>query len=66
MPIIRQWLLEKGLEFHKMARDFMSQFDQDMNPVPGDPGGGRVCLGSFSLSTLPETQLQAEPQEQVA
>lgn len=33
IPEIKQWLLKEGHAFHARARDFISQFDQDINPV---------------------------------
>lgn len=32
VPEIKQWLLREGHVFHARARDFISQFDQDINP----------------------------------
>lgn len=32
VPEIKQWLLKEGHAFHAKARDFISQFDQDINP----------------------------------
>lgn len=48
IPEIRRWILQEGRGFHKRARDFLSQFDQDINPDPGYHGKpARVALTSF-------------------
>lgn len=47
---IREWLLREGTAFHQKARDFLSQYDRDINPKLADaPGSGRVAVGTFSL-----------------
>lgn len=53
LPRIRQWLLDKGELFHRAARKFISRYDIDINPTINDKkGGGRVALGSFSVTEL--------------
>ena len=32
VPTIRRWLLDEGKEFHRKARNFLAQFDKDLNP----------------------------------
>lgn len=51
LPQIREWLLERGFEFHKTVRDYLSQFDLDLNPDPRAKGGARVVLGAFSWTS---------------
>lgn len=49
---IRQWLVREGHEFHRRAREYISQADQDINPEPGLKGPAqKVVLGSFSRIT---------------
>jgi hypothetical protein len=53
LPEIRLWLLQEGAAFHRRARDYISQFDRDLNPLlKSKPGGARVSVGTFSL--IPE------------
>ena len=48
LPDIRRWLLREGHAFHARAREYISQFDQDINPDPSFSGrGARVVVGSF-------------------
>ena len=56
LPEIKQWLVQEGKLFHKRARDYISSFDKDINPQLGDevPGGGKVVLSAFSLTTAPK------------
>lgn len=51
LPVIRKWLFETGAHFHKQARDFLSQFDKDINPTPDKDGGAKVVLGAFSWTS---------------
>lgn len=53
IPRIRSWLLKQGQEFHKRARDFLSQYDKDLNQDATSAGGARVVLGAFSLTEEP-------------
>lgn len=49
LPKIREWFLKEGAAFHKKARDFLSQFDRDMNPsLTEEKAGSRVSVGTFS------------------
>lgn len=53
VPTIRQWFVDQGKLFHKRARDFLSQFDKDMNPRPDDePAGVKVELGAYSFTSI--------------
>jgi hypothetical protein len=47
IPSIRLWLLKEGSEFHKRAREFLSGFDQDLNPHVRKEAGMRISLTSF-------------------
>lgn len=51
IPEIKSWLFEQGAIFHKKAREFIANFDKDINPQPSRKGGGRVVITSFSWST---------------
>lgn len=47
---IRDWLLDKGTEFHENARQYLSKFDKDANPrLYNMKGGAKVSLSAFSL-----------------
>lgn len=49
LPQIKEWILKKGAEFHASAREYISQYDKDLNPtLYKDEGGGSIVLGSFS------------------
>lgn len=55
IPQIEEWLVKEGSLFHSKARDFISQFDIDINPVSDQQTGvdkgnseTRVVLGTFS------------------
>lgn len=46
---IKTWLLKEGNAFHTRARNFISKFDEDVNPNPKYRGEfSKVVLGSFS------------------
>lgn len=48
VPEIRQWLLREGHSFHARAREFISQHDQDINPVISYKGKTQtVIVNSF-------------------
>ncbi len=51
IPEIKRWLLLQGKEFHLKAREYLSQFDQDINPdaSPTD-SSSRVSITSFAFS----------------
>lgn len=51
LPEIRQWFLDEGIQFHKRAREYLSQFDQDLNPDPTATGGGRAVIQAFSWTS---------------
>ncbi len=45
---IRRWLLREGHALHARAREYISGFDQDVNPPAGEASPGvRVILGTF-------------------
>lgn len=54
VPEIKEWLNREGMHLHKRARDFLSQFDLDINPLPKAKGGVRVSLGASSFVKLPK------------
>ncbi|MBN8548812.1 MAG: hypothetical protein J0M12_05820 [Deltaproteobacteria bacterium] len=53
VPTIRRWFIDQGKLFHKRARDFLSQFDKDVNPRPNDEQAGvKVELGAYSFTSI--------------
>lgn len=52
LPQIREWLVLHGKRFHKEVRDYLSQFDKDINPDadPNEPAQTKVMLSTFSLA----------------
>ena len=53
LPEIRKWILIQGHRFHKEIRDYLSEFDQDINPDPlNTQKGAKVVVGSFSKAPL--------------
>ena len=52
VPLIREWFYNEGSEFHRKAREFVSQFDLDINPKKDnkDNKGSNIkaVIGSFS------------------
>ena len=51
LPQIRAWLLERGAAFHKETREFLSNYDQDLNPTRNGQAGAKVVLGAFSWTS---------------
>ena len=57
---IREWFLDKGQEWHKEAREFLSRFDKDLNAKLADkPGGMKAVITSFSLVEQPLVKEEA-------
>lgn len=55
---VRIWLRDEGKVFHKRAREYISQFDKDVNQsLANEAGGGYVVLGAFSWA---ESEHQAD------
>ena len=50
LPTIRQWMIKEGAAFHSRIRNYLSQFDLDINPKDSTEGGVRVVLGTFSYT----------------
>ncbi len=49
VPILKRWFLKEGHEFHARVRDFVSKYDQDINPDPNFKGRGiKVNFSAFS------------------
>lgn len=49
IPEIREWFLREGSKFHQRARNYLSQFDADINPkqnITEQPV--RIAIGTFS------------------
>ena len=61
---IKNWFLDQGEALHKAAREFLAQFDRDLNPqLKSKPGGVRVTLGAFSsVEGLAATDKTSEEQ----
>ena len=56
---IKEWFLDQGEAFHKAARDFLAQFDKDINPqLKAKLGGARVALGTFSRVERPKQEAE--------
>jgi hypothetical protein len=50
IPEIERWFLKEGHHFHARAREFLGQFDQDVNPVSSFTGKGiRAVVSAFSF-----------------
>ncbi len=51
---IRSWFLQKGADFHQQIREYLSQFDRDINPTIKskypDEASIRAVLGTYSLT----------------
>jgi hypothetical protein len=59
LPEIRKWLVEEGRVFHRRAREFIAQFDKDINPeIAYEEGKSSVVLGAFSLTSLEDIVLE--------
>lgn len=56
LPKIRKWLYNHGLAFHRSARNYLSKFDNDLNPSLKREGGARVVLSAFSLASTDATE----------
>ena len=53
LPKIRKWLVEHGKTYHKQVRDYLSQFDKDMNPLTDreQVAGEKVIVQAFSITS---------------
>jgi hypothetical protein len=62
LPEIRRWLIKEGHEFHARVREFVSRFDQDINPDPDHAGPAvRVTFSSFGhVNAVKETPTETE------
>jgi len=62
IPEIRKWLILQGKAFHKRVRDYLSQYDKDLNPDLSESKepSARVSLGSFSFSADIEEWMRLE------
>ena len=50
---IKQWLIDRGADFHRRARDYLSRFDKDLNPnLWKKQGGAKVTIGTFGYSVI--------------
>lgn len=58
VPEIRRWLLEQGRDFHRRAREFLTQFDADYAPDPKGTraAGTKVTVTAVSQVVVPEAQ----------
>ncbi len=46
-PIIRDWLLREGGAFHRRVRDFLSEYDRQLNPQPNKQPTAQIVITSF-------------------
>ena len=60
LPEIRSWCLREGSAMHERARNFLSQYDRDINPAIGGTGSFRVAIGSFSVIDPVSTGVDSE------
>lgn len=51
LPDIRRWLIDEGKRFHKKAREYISQFDADLNPAEGQEAGVKVSVSTASFTS---------------
>lgn len=52
---IKTWFLKEGTSFHLRARNFLAQYDRDINPERNDSSPPcRVCIGTFSRTEEPQ------------
>ncbi|MCB0354731.1 MAG: hypothetical protein KDD64_14440 [Bdellovibrionales bacterium] len=54
LEIVRAWIDAEGKEFHKRARDFISQYDADVTPSLSGNGGCKVVISAFGFIEKPE------------
>ena len=54
LPKIREWLLEQGSAFHKRAREFLSRYDNDINPNSRKTAGAKVVIKAFGWTNAPK------------
>ena len=50
IPAIRKWILKQGQDFHKKARQYLANFDQDLLYKPDKKAGKKVVITSFGWS----------------
>ena len=49
IPQLRDWVLKAGSAFQQKCRNYLSQFDRDINPdIESEEPSGRICVGTFS------------------
>lgn len=61
-PEIREWITEQGSALHQRARNYLSQFDVDVNPeLPTNEPVTRVALGTFGF--IPEIAVAGSEKE---
>lgn len=60
IPRIRSWLLDEGKKFHKRCRDYLSNFDKDINPGDDSLAGETVVIGSYSWTGEPESAKESQ------
>lgn len=57
---VSRWLIEQGSLFHRKVREYLAQYDCDINPPKSSKvkGGCRIALGAFSLIDNGKSQEQ--------
>lgn len=57
LPKIRKWVLKAGTDFHRQVREYLAQFDRELNPSAGRSSPEdrvSIAVGSFSLASEPD------------
>ncbi len=60
LPVIQAWLIEEGSAFHTRVRNYLAQYDRDLNPkLSNGKLGARVVFGAFSHTEKNEQEIQS-------
>ena len=63
LEMLRQWILEKGLDFHQEMRSYLSTFDRDLSPISIGENDSLVDRGKVSVTSFSFSQEKREPQK---
>ena len=64
IPTIRAWILRQGNIFHRKIREYLVRYDKDLNATSLKQAGGKIVVGSFSVSTSPQSEGSSKGQVQ--